>query len=106
MTTQEDLIRQVQRIESLEISRTQAAAELGITLSALNGLLRRGNFTERLKVAGSHAKSLARKWHDPDKANAYLQAIEYAKVHGSAKAAREFNVNFQVLCRKVRALST
>lgn len=95
----------VDRIDSMELTRAQAAALAGVTVSAFNNRLARYGVLERLKHTRRSAGELAPNAEkDPDKVAAYKAAIDHALACGNVREAHRRHplTDLQVLGRKVR----
>ena len=97
----------VDRIASGEIDRNAAAAEIGVGINTFNSRLGRAKLLDRLAhTRCAKSPSLYRgPGEGSPKAVGYAQAVQRALALGSAtRAYKELpDLNYQVLCRKVRA---
>ena len=90
----------IERLQRKEISRAQVAAELGMSVSALNSKFIRYGVSDKLK--GFHQLFLDRSGQSRD--SDYAEAVQFALKTNARKAFEKFpGLSYQVLCRKVKA---
>lgn len=89
-----------------EITRKECADAVGLSYTTFIRRLRYEKIADKVKEAVVHPNSganNARAKEDPERHQRYLDAVAHAVKFGSTKAAADkYEVNYQVLSRKVR----
>lgn len=95
----------IKRLSLNEWSRKQCAEFLGLNYSTFVGKLRYAGIAETLAHTRRNAGATSRMaQEDPERHQRYQDAVRYALTCFSVTAAaKRFDVNYQVLSRKVRA---